>query len=339
MARNEQLIRQHKLLEVLEARRYGITLGELRDELVSGLGLTSLSPRTVRRDLAALQSAGFDIGSQTQGERTVWKLGPHSRKKLQIQATATELLALSLGRELLLPLAGTPFGQGIESFWQRVRKDLPESVWQHYQKYRRVLRVLGIPAKTYEQQQGTIKTINRAILEHRIIRAEYRSLGKPGRERRIAPYAMALWQGSLYVIGADTELDSHDPSPIRHWKIDRFGKVAALDQWFGIPDDFDLDEFLAGSVGVFAGGELTTYRIWISASAAPWISEDPWHPEQQIERQADDSVIVTLAASHAMAVLPRVLALGSQARLLEPAEARRQIQEILSAALAGYDQP
>ena len=39
MARNEQLIRQHKLLQILERYRYGRTLKELRDELVDELGL------------------------------------------------------------------------------------------------------------------------------------------------------------------------------------------------------------------------------------------------------------------------------------------------------------
>ena len=54
MARNEQLIRQHKLLQILERFRFGRTLTELRDELVEELGLTSLHTRSVRRDLEAL---------------------------------------------------------------------------------------------------------------------------------------------------------------------------------------------------------------------------------------------------------------------------------------------
>ncbi len=42
MARNEQLIRQHKILQILERVRFGKTLGELQDEIVDELGLTSL---------------------------------------------------------------------------------------------------------------------------------------------------------------------------------------------------------------------------------------------------------------------------------------------------------
>ena len=39
MARNEQLIRQHKIIQVLERRRYGASLEDLRDTVVDELGL------------------------------------------------------------------------------------------------------------------------------------------------------------------------------------------------------------------------------------------------------------------------------------------------------------
>ena len=336
MARNEQLIRQHKLLQLLESRRYGATLKELRDDLVESLGLSSLNARTVRRDLEALQHAGFDLGTQDVSGRRVWKLGPLARKALHVQATATELLALSVGRDLLLPLVGTQFGKGIESFWNRIREDLPDSVWDHYQKYRNIMRVLGIPAKSYVEKEGMLKTINRAILGHRIVQAEYQSLGNPLRERKIEPYAMILWQGSLYLVGGDGDLDIDDTARIKHWKLDRFERATALDQWFTLPESFDLDEFLGNSLGVFSGPELQTYRIWVSAAAAPWVIEDPWQPEQQTERQEDGSLILSLVSSHAMDVIPRVLALGREARVIEPAEVASQVKSILKDALAGY---
>ena len=109
MARNEQLIRQHKLLQILERFRYGRTLNELRDDLVDELGLTSLHTRSVRRDLEALQSAGVDVNASDAQRGRVWKLGPLFRGSHKITASATELIALSLGRDLLHPLAGTPF--------------------------------------------------------------------------------------------------------------------------------------------------------------------------------------------------------------------------------------
>ncbi len=93
MARNEQLIRQHNLLQILERFRFGRTLTELRDELVEELGLTSLHTRSVRRDLEALQAAGIDLGVHEAARGRVWKLGPRFRGSHKITASASELLA------------------------------------------------------------------------------------------------------------------------------------------------------------------------------------------------------------------------------------------------------
>ena len=89
MARNEQLVRQHKLLQILERYRFGRTLSEIRDDLVSELGLSSLHERSVRRDIEALQAAGFDIVSETVERGRVWKFGPAARHVHPITASAT----------------------------------------------------------------------------------------------------------------------------------------------------------------------------------------------------------------------------------------------------------
>ena len=227
MARNEQLIRQHKLLQILERSRFGRTLTEIRDELVDELGLTSLHTRSVRRDLEALQSAGIDVDVHEIGRGRVWKLGPQFRGSQRITATVTELLALSLGRELLYPLMGTPFWIGIESFWSKMTSSMPSAVWQHYEKLRQILYVRGTPAKSYRKQEGIIKTINRSIQQHRVVRIQYQRLGEPRPQmREIEPYGVVVYQSSLYIVAAACEVDT-DRERIRHLKLDRFRKAEA----------------------------------------------------------------------------------------------------------------
>ena len=53
-ARGQEVIRQWKLLKETEAARYGLTV----EQLAERLGVTS---RTIRRDLAQLQEAGFPL--------------------------------------------------------------------------------------------------------------------------------------------------------------------------------------------------------------------------------------------------------------------------------------
>ena len=99
LARFDKLIRRRGYANRSEAFR-----DLIRDELVDELGLTSLHPRSVRRDLEALQAAGIDVDVHAIGRGKVWKLGPGVRGTHKITATATELIALSLSRDLLSPL-------------------------------------------------------------------------------------------------------------------------------------------------------------------------------------------------------------------------------------------
>lgn len=328
MARNEQLIRQHKILQILERVRYGKSLIEIRDCLVDELGLTSLHTRSVRRDLEALQAAGIDVDSHDMAQGKVWKLGPRAKGAYKITASATELIALSVGRDLMLPLAGTPFWSGIESFWSKVREELPDPVLSHYEKYREVLYVLGTPAKSYERHHGILKTLNRSVLEHRVVEIDYQSVGKPMTTRRIEPYAIVLYQSSIYIIAGASEVEDADER-VRHFKLDRFSKATALDEWFKIPAGFDLGTHLAHSAGIFSSSRPKNFRIRISAYAARWVIEDPWHPDQKIKQLDNGGIELSVKASHEMEIIPRVLAMGVQAELLAPVASRRKVARMI----------
>ena len=336
MARNEQLIRQHKILQILERYRFGRLLDEIRSELVDELGLTSLHTRTVRRDLEALQAAGIDVAIHEESRGKVWKLGPRSKGAHKITVSATEVIALSLSRDLLHPLAGTSFWQGIETFWNKLQDQLPDSVWDHYDRYRSVLHVLGMPAKSYAKQHGILKTINRGILEHRIVEVEYQPLGKPSSMRRIEPYAVVFYQSSLYILAAASEV-AKDQERIRHLKLDRFRKATALDDWFKPPPEGDLEKHLGQSLGIFSGDKLRNFKIRISAFAAQWVVEDPWHPEQQVNQRKDGSIILSVQAAHDLEIIPRVLALGREAEIIAPKSCRRAIAQMIREMSACYD--
>ncbi len=335
MARNEQLIRQHKILQILERVRFGRTITELRDDIVDELGLTSVHPRTLRRDLEALQAAGIDVQAHDMQRGKVWKLGPLAKSTTKISFSATELIALSLGRQLMFPLAGTPFWMGIESFWNKVQESIPESVFTHYEKFRRTLRVLGVPAKSYEKQHGIIKTINRAILEHRIVEVEYHAVGKSPRVRRIEPYSINLIQSSLYIVAAACEVDDPDDR-VRSFKLERFSKAKLLDKWFKVPDDLDIDEFIGRGMGSFVGNKVRNFKIRIGPHAARWVQEDPWHPDQIVKELSDGSIELSVSAVNDMEIVPRVLHLGGDAEIISPASARKTMAEIVNQLAEKY---
>lgn len=331
MARNEQLIRQHKILQVLERVRFGKTLQELQAEVIDELGLVSLHERTLRRDLNALQAAGIDVDVHETQRGKVWKLGPRAKETTKISFSATELIALSLGRAMMHPLAGTPFWVGIESFWNKIQEEVPAGVLDHYQKYANTLRVLGVPAKSYERHHGMIKTINRAIVEHRVVEIDYEAPGKPKKTRQIEPYTIALFQSSLYIVCGAVELPRETEEDLekrmRSLKLDRFGKATLLDKWFKMPAGLNWDDFIGKGMGIFVG-KPQSFRVRISAKAANFVREDPWHPEQKIKVLKDGDIELSVPSSNELEIFPRVLSMMTDAEILGPPKAKRKFAEI-----------
>lgn len=329
LARNEQLIRQHKILQVLERLRFGATLEELRNAVVEELGLTSLHTRSIRRDLEALTAAGMPISDEDTQRGRVWKLSRSDKGLHRLAITASELIALSMVRDLMLPLVGTQFWIGIESFWNKVQEQLPDSVYEHYERYRRTLYVLGIPTKTYEKHQGILKTINRSIQEHRHLEMDYQVPGRAASKRRVEPYGVVLFHSSIYVVATETSRDGEESERLRHWKLDRFKSAKAMDSWFKPNEKIDLPNHLGQSVGIFSGAEATHYVIQLSVQAARWVEEDPWHAGQKLEPQEDGTVLLTVAAYHDTEIIQRVMRLGTEAEVISPNHCRQEIARVL----------
>lgn len=335
MARNEQLIRQLKLLQLLEASRYGRRLDELRDDLIEDMGLSTLSDRTVRRDLEALQAAGFDVDAHEEQRGVVWKLGPKLRGIPKLEASATELVALSMVRDLLVPLSGTIYGQGLETLWQKMQDSLPEPVWKHFDKLRKNVLIRGTPTKTYAEQQGVIATLNRAISQHRVVSLEYQSRDQQHpKARDVEPYQLAYYNGSLYLVAEACDAVAGDS--MRHYKIDRCHKATALDKHFKPRADFDPQAHFKGSMGVYKAAKAERFVIRISSDLVPWLRETPWHSEQQIIPEEHGTSQLVIPSAYQEEMLPKILGLSDHAEILEPPSAREEMLRIISSLHGRY---
>src|SRR5438093_10600573 len=105
MPRNAEVIRQWTILREIEsARAAGVTIDDLA-------ALCSVTTRTIRRDLQALEEAGFPLYDDRSGDdgRTRWSINGQAFRSLAAGFTLSELCALYFSRTLLETLSGTPF--------------------------------------------------------------------------------------------------------------------------------------------------------------------------------------------------------------------------------------
>ena len=111
MPRNDQVTRQWHLLRLLESS-HGVTMQEMVDRLPADY---PRHHRTVRRDLEALEAAGFPIINERTDGHVRWRLMDGFRHAAALLFSPTELMALVISRSLLQPLAGTHIQTALDS--------------------------------------------------------------------------------------------------------------------------------------------------------------------------------------------------------------------------------
>ena len=100
------------------------------------------------------------------------------------------------------------------------------------------------------------------------------------------PYGLIEHRGSLYVVGYSPE-----HTEVRKWKLDRMLDAEVTKFPFQRPADFSLEQYLAGSFGIYKGDQNVVVRVRFSSSAARYVSEKQMHASQRLTPQADGSLL------------------------------------------------
>lgn len=183
--RNEQAIRQLCLLQRLEGPR-GATLQELAASLLDD---RRKHLRTVRRDLEALEAAGFPLMTDRVDGGTRWKLVDGFRRIPVLGFGPTELMALVFSRDLLRPLQGTHIHAALDSALAKVSAALPTSALDFVRQMQGSLSVRLGPHKAYRQHREIIDRLSRAIADRRTVQMRYFSAsGRRTARREVDPY-------------------------------------------------------------------------------------------------------------------------------------------------------
>src|SRR3970040_431386 len=157
--RNAEVIRKGRILKTIEAGRY--TTG---NDLAEQLGVTE---RTIRRDIEALQEAGFPLYDDRVDGRKVWRLVSGYKQRLTQSFTLAELSALYFSKNLLSFLGGAPFAQDLESAFAKIREALPARSLPYLARIQELFSARPDPWKDYSKKQDVIAGLIDAILHQR----------------------------------------------------------------------------------------------------------------------------------------------------------------------------
>lgn len=161
MPRNAEVIRQWNILREIErSRAGGVTIDALAN-------VRDVTTRTIRRDLQALEEAGFplyDDRSHDDG-RTRWTINGTAFKGLFAGLTLSELCALYFSRTLLESLASTPFRDELESAFDKLGASLTPHMRQFLDQLPRVIASKPDPLRRLADDDGRQQQVIARALE------------------------------------------------------------------------------------------------------------------------------------------------------------------------------
>jgi predicted DNA-binding transcriptional regulator YafY len=325
MARGDVLFRQWELIRTLQSYRFGVSIDELAERI-------ECNRRTIQRDLAALQDIfpiQYELGHRG---KKVWKLDSKAITSDQLELTLTETLSLFLSQQLLLPLAGTQFGDGLDSALKKIRALLPARALNYFEDLDETLLVKYLGQHDYSDQTEDLRLINEAIRTESALRIHYlRSEAGKKMISEFHPYGLMLYQASLYCVGYLVKSEA-----VRSLKITRIDQVNRLKKQFTRPDDFSLAKFAKNSFGVFNSGDQTKIKALFTGWAARSVRETMWHSSQKIVRDSKGTVTATFEVTGIVEFKRWALGFGRLCQVLRPDSLASELQDEFAAALENY---
>ncbi|MDD5371439.1 MAG: WYL domain-containing protein [Anaerolineaceae bacterium] len=154
-------------------------------------------------------------------------------------------------------------------------------------------------------------------------RVEHTAPGAEPKEFLFSPYVLepyAIGQ-SLYAIGW-----REPPGELRTLKVERIARACLLAERYTIPADFDPCALLADAWGIwYTGQPPVTVVLRFSPRVAGRVSESCWHPGEQLEPQADGSLVWRANIAEPLEMMPWVRGWGADCEVLAPAGMRESV--------------
>jgi len=310
MPRNAEVIRQWSVLREIErSRAAGVTI----DDLASQCGVTT---RTIRRDLQALEEAGFPIYDDRSRDdgRTRWIINGQAFKGLSAGLTLSELCALYFSRSLVESLSGTPFRDDVDRAFEKLTAALTPHMQRFLDQLPRVLSAKSQPQAIADASLRTrieARALEATLHQRQAEITYYSKSSDRTKAYLVHPYRLAYAQGALYLLAYVPEY-----AEVRTFAVDRISELSLREDSF-TPIEELPDEAFPHSLGVHSGPPERV-EIEFQPAAAEYVRTRTLHASQQLRETDNGGVAMTLDVCLDRALESWILSFGPFARVVSP---------------------
>lgn len=317
--RGRQIVRQWRVLMMLENARRSMTVAELHAALDG-----ECDRRTVYRDLDQLCQAGFPL-VDSEGR---WRVLQPSEGGWSIPLHPTELLALALAEDLVGASRGSWLQGPIGALRDKLLSVLTPRGRAYFSELRAasVATVFGAP--DYRDRGGLLLSIHQCICRNRVIRIGHTALGKRRTVRDVEPYSLWFHEGVCYLVARCLLR-----SAIRTFAVERIDSAEVLDQRFVPDQSFDPASYVREAFGPYHG-PIVEASIDFSPRLAHLVQQRRYHHTQVTDTRPDGGVRMTIRAGGLSLIAAWIAGFGGDARPIGPPELVHAVREIHEAGLA-----
>ena len=172
-----------------------------------------------------------------------------------------------------------------------------------------------------------------AMRDFRVIRLCYQSFRHPEPFCfNVRPYCVKYFKQRWYLLG-DSDLG------LRIYSLDRFVDMEELEEHFEIPKGFDAEEYFGNYFGVIIGEEPEDVKIRVVPDQVKYFRTLPMHGSQRETVQEDGRSVFSYHIAPTLDFVQEILSHGADVEVLEPAELRESIADIIAGMASRYGLP
>lgn len=307
------LRKPQRLLELLELLQSGRSYNAR--QLASHCKVTR---RTIFRDLATLQEAGFH--AHYSPEQQTYSL-PHQTFLPPTGFTVDEVLALLVVCQNVGGGTGIPFQLAAHTAATKLANMLPASLRRDVGQVAETISIRMAPHNTLTHVQNWYRLLTRALQLRRAVRIEYASVAEQTTiSTKLGPYELFFSRRSWYVIGR-----SSLHRAVRTFNLSRIQQALLLEDTYVRPPRFSLDRQLGKAWHMIRGKPRARVQVHFTKLVAANVAEVRWHRTEAHTWNPDGSLIYTVTVDGFDEIVWWLLSYGDQAEVLEPAELRARL--------------